>query len=547
MICIRSASRFRGDHRGVESARFGARIVRLLSVLLFFVLTVACGGARAPAPVVESVPPAPPPAEVLYAQAMRHQQLREIPQMRVNLEGAAEQGHRKSQYLLCVFYANDIKDLNYQRGLHWCQRAAEQGEPDALRMVGVHFAQGMGVTPNHATAVEWMHKAIEKGSVEAMFDLGSWYQLGDGVEQDVAQAMDWYRRAAEKGYGPATQALRKLESRGVDLTKLDSKPLPGLQEARAGDPEAQFRVGMLFLTGGKRVDRNAHVALFFLARARHGGQAMATRLLERYEEKEVFSEGESGLRLLQIAAMEGHLDAAYALGAAHVKGLPDIPQNVSIGEQWLVYAADKGHAMAAYDLAVHDLKKLRTVALTKSRIPPSADRKQLTETYEHAKKYLQKAVDLGEPLGWFGLGSLMLWEFGEEDAAKMRQVAELDRRAAEQGVMLAKVRLISFYFRGQGVPRDFSKAVKLLEEILIWGGDNPHIFAYYGEALLRGVGTPANPERGIEYLERAARGGVAHACVILTKHYRARGDPESLKKALDWEEQGKRLRARQAG
>lgn len=510
--------------------------MKLRGILLFWVLLAGCGGVplRMPAADVLQSP------QVLYEQAIAHGEQREFAQMGTKLSAAADQGHLPSQLLLCSLYANDLGPPNYAQGLYWCRRAAEQEDAEAMRMVAYYFAQGMGVTANQADAIVWYREAVAHGSAEAMFDLARRYETGDGVAQDVMRAAELYRAAADKGNPAAKQNLHNIEKYGAALIAKVILPVPGLNEARAGDPEAQFRVGMIFLTGHKYLLRSAAEALFWLARARQGGHAQATRLLERFEARRSAADAGLEFPLLQIAADAGEPEAMYALGVGHLRGVPDIHQDVSLGIEWLTKAANAGHGGAAFERGFHVLAQLYAIAPSQDRIPDSIERKAVVEQCALAQQYLQMAVDRDEPLGWYGLGSLLAWEFSERNLPAWRRIAEFDRKASQRGVLPSTVRLVESLLRGRGMERDYREAARLLETNLVWAPEYPYLFAYYGEVLLKGYGVPVDPVRGIAYLERAADYDVTYVCVILRDYYYDQGSPEALRKAFEWEDRCKR-------
>ena len=76
---------------------------------------------------------------------------------------------------------------------------AKSGDPKAQTYVGEMFEQGLGTSPDFATAVSWYRKAAEQGYDRAQMNLGSMYERGLGVEQDELEALNWYRKATGMG------------------------------------------------------------------------------------------------------------------------------------------------------------------------------------------------------------------------------------------------------------------------------------------------------------------------------------------------------------
>ncbi len=87
---------------------------------------------------------------------------------------------------------------------------ARSGDPVAEYRVGVSFANGKGVSEDHAQAAEWFRRAAEQGFRNALKELGKAAQQGDakaqsalgylylngkGIGKDAKQASDWFYQA----------------------------------------------------------------------------------------------------------------------------------------------------------------------------------------------------------------------------------------------------------------------------------------------------------------------------------------------------------------
>jgi uncharacterized membrane protein YhaH (DUF805 family) len=59
--------------------------------------------------------------------------------------------------------------------------------------------------------IKWLEKAADQGNADAIYELGRCYELGNGVSENESTAMDLYRRAAECGHKEAQEALDKLQ------------------------------------------------------------------------------------------------------------------------------------------------------------------------------------------------------------------------------------------------------------------------------------------------------------------------------------------------
>jgi uncharacterized protein len=101
--------------------------------------------------------------------------------------------------------AYDVGD--YATALREWTPLAEQGDAGAQHVLGLMYAEGLGVPQDDRTAVKWYRLAAEQGLAEAQTNLGVAYSQGRGVPQDHGTAVRWYRLAAEQGYANAQYNL----------------------------------------------------------------------------------------------------------------------------------------------------------------------------------------------------------------------------------------------------------------------------------------------------------------------------------------------------
>lgn len=80
-------------------------------------------------------------------------------------EKAAEQGVAEAQFNLAHLLVE--QELGASVAAGWMRKAADQGMVDAEYLMGVIYAEGIGVAPNREEAVRWLDKAVAKGHEEA--------------------------------------------------------------------------------------------------------------------------------------------------------------------------------------------------------------------------------------------------------------------------------------------------------------------------------------------------------------------------------------------
>ena len=99
---------------------------------------------------------------------------------------------------------------------------AESGDSEAqYNLLGVAYADGVGVPQDDAEAARWYRKAAEQGNVFAQTNLGCMYKTGRGVVQDYGAAVRWTRLAAEQGHAVAQYSLAVMYAEGSGVPQDD--------------------------------------------------------------------------------------------------------------------------------------------------------------------------------------------------------------------------------------------------------------------------------------------------------------------------------------
>ncbi len=133
--------------------------------------------------------------------------------------------------------------------------------------------------------------AAEEGDADAMTMLGLMYLIGEGVEQDIPKAVDLLGKAAEMGSDDAMEALEMLaemaeDSEGeteADSAEIDDEDAKGkeLYEAAMGDdnPDATTALGLMYLMG-EGVEQDIPKAVALLTKGMKLGSNEAKRALD---------------------------------------------------------------------------------------------------------------------------------------------------------------------------------------------------------------------------------------------------------------------------
>jgi tetratricopeptide (TPR) repeat protein len=137
---------------------------------------------------------------------------------------AAEQGDRNGMRDLGVLYRDGTglpKDPS--QAMSWFRKAADLGDVDALYAIGNLYSDGIGVAKDEVAAVEWYRKGAAQGDKDPMTELGACYWSGKGVDKSAREAINWWKQAAEKGDENAQKnlkmALEKFDEFGQPRTR----------------------------------------------------------------------------------------------------------------------------------------------------------------------------------------------------------------------------------------------------------------------------------------------------------------------------------------
>ncbi len=83
---------------------------------------------------------------------------------------------------------------------------AEEGNDQALVLLGNMYNDGKGVEQNHAVAFQHYKQALTSGNDNAMLAIATMYAEGLGTEKDFPAAFEWFKKSAEAG-NPAAQFM----------------------------------------------------------------------------------------------------------------------------------------------------------------------------------------------------------------------------------------------------------------------------------------------------------------------------------------------------
>ena len=139
----------------------------------------------------------------------------------------ARQGNIDAQFEVgSMYYRGDDVQQDYLLAAEWYQKAADQGDDNAQRLLARMYRDGVGVNKDNAKAEKLFKQAfdtykglVDNGDDNGSLGLGFIYEFGDGVEKNDGIAIEWYEKALQQGNFQAKVRLDKMKEEGRYIKK----------------------------------------------------------------------------------------------------------------------------------------------------------------------------------------------------------------------------------------------------------------------------------------------------------------------------------------
>jgi hypothetical protein len=123
---------------------------------------------------------------------------------------------------------------NSANALRWLQLSAENGNTEAMIVLGRLFRSGVGILQNFGQASKWIQTAAASGNPEGMLELGRLYRDGVGMDKDLVMAYVWFNRASA---ARNLDAVREREEVARTLTTEELKEAQVRSSAQDSDDD----------------------------------------------------------------------------------------------------------------------------------------------------------------------------------------------------------------------------------------------------------------------------------------------------------------------
>ena len=268
--------------------------------------------------------------------------------------------------------------------------------------------------PDPARAAALLEQATKHGNPKADYHFALHLLEGSGIAENRVTAETHLRKAALAGYRSAMVALARLHAGGFEAAQW------WRAAANAGDPEAQFAVGLTYARGDggpKRLD----IAAGWFEKAAEQGYAAAQFNVGIFHLSGSGVERDPALAAdwFRRAAEQGMVPAQIRLARLHFTG-EGVPQDYCKAAEWLTRAATTGRQRGRNTArrSPYERQRHRTRSERSGTAAPFRIRLRLRPCLVAARPYLRRR---------------------SRGAGQAQEAIRCYRLAAEQGVLAAQL------------------------------------------------------------------------------------------------------------
>lgn len=232
-----------------------------------------------------------------------------------------------------------------------------KGDPVASYYYAECLYNGWGVFPrNEAKANEIFEQVLPRirrlvfaGDGLISYTMYQAYLSGYGVPRDRTKSMFYLEASIKKGYGMAIFAKAKMQEETGQFQQAFNTYL---QSSQSGNPEANFRLGLIYETGEGHVGQDYTQAVIYYERAAKYGhiKAMANLGNLYYNGLGVEQNLPEALRYFQKAAEKESPAAINSLGVMYLRGEGGLPKDLKTAFLYFSRAAYYGDETAYNNL-----------------------------------------------------------------------------------------------------------------------------------------------------------------------------------------------------
>jgi len=385
--------------------------------------------------------------------------------------------------------------------------------------------------------VEQVQQAARQDNAEAQLELAQRYYAGHQVPHNAQEAFNWMTRSAGLANPDAQFLLSRMYAEGVGTAPDADKEEHYFALSLAAQPDSQ-QMQTWYDTYLEQKKGSPDDQRKFISRCAEAGYTPAYAAVQYPAATNFFAKGQytNALPIFIKLAEQGDPASSGYLAKMYSKGLGGLPQDNIEAFGLYERAASNNYAEAQYQLAVM-YEEGRGILEDEDKAvfwyEKAARNGHADAQYRFAESEFRKAESAEQQIGE---------EYAEEsqrDAVKARfqtllaGAAGWYQKAAEQGHTNAQYMAGRCYASGEGVGRDFEKAVRYYEKASAAG----HAEAQFHLGLMYHAGLGVQPDisKAIQLYTKAADKGEQGAMFYLGNCYCfGVGVPKDIKKGEQW-------------
>jgi len=193
-------------------------------------------------------------------------------------------GDDKAQDALGTLYANGLEvERDLKKSIQWYEKAAKQGNIDAMLHLSTMYKNGEGVPKNREKSLEYLRLAGEEESISSQRNMGYNYFRGRGVKKDIKKAFELTQKAAQRGDAYSMMLLGYIYSQGEGIEKNNALAFQWYKKAaKLGEKNAAYYLGRAY-EYAKGVPKNVKEAMhWYKVSADKGNSRAMVRLGKKY-------------------------------------------------------------------------------------------------------------------------------------------------------------------------------------------------------------------------------------------------------------------------
>lgn len=370
-----------------------------------------------------------------------------------------------------IYFGEYYRKLNYRKALKWYRKAAEGGNTEAMIMLGEIYTTGLIVEQDTVEGLKWYRKALELGEVEVNRFLASFYENGRFLKRDTSLAIKLYIKAAEqedersqlrlgdyykegilveKDHDKAVYWYKKAsENKSIFQNSYSRSQIEELKrKAGEGDASATYELGNLYSDYWYTMCEGFK---FYKKAAELGNESAKQRMYDFFHKYEQCSscmvKDDELFNWYRDAAELGNSDAMIALGYIYMYRDDVVERDTTESLKWYKIAAENGHGFTAE----------RLFRLYSGGV-------YVEQSDSEAFKWLKKSVENGR-LSYELLGDYYYRGNGvEKNYAEAMKCYKEDLKNHKDPYVMYKLGIM--YMNGEGVEVDYNEALKWFNEAL---------------------------------------------------------------------------------